>query len=333
MFNVFTRLHEVTPLNPARLAWTDEGLLRCCSDDSPQNSHISVGAAPSSSDVVVDNVLASLFVVTLQHQRRRGQSRHIAYVVFFARVPFFRPSLSGTLSVTSSATLVTKICVSVSVVFSLQFSPDLMTSGMWTASGGLTPHLQHVSAGVKEDQRGLVAEHMEDVIVPTLAAKCGPRWMLIMDNAHTRKVDKALEWFKTALHEPSREQISCQHKQSMHTHTRTPPNTAPVHSAGIGHIIFQPACSPGSKPLDTWARNVVKRVMFAVRGRIELMAKAARAWAAVRSCPGRLLCDCANRRVLCIAAKSGAFRTPKTRDSRHSKNYKKKGPNACWPRV
>ena len=88
----------------------------------------------------------------------------------------------------------------------------------------------------------------------------------------------------------------------------TPPHlTQPrsmIHcAAGIGRVIFQPACSPDLVPLDKWAWDAVKREMLAVRGRIALRGTAARAWAAVRSCqqPGRLLRDWRARLAFCIA--------------------------------
>ena len=66
-----------------------------------------------------------------------------------------------------------------------------MTSGKLTASGGVTPHLQHVPAGVKINAAQWL-NMMDDVIVPTLAAERGPRWVLMMDKAHSRKVSNAL---------------------------------------------------------------------------------------------------------------------------------------------
>ena len=91
--------------------------------------------------------------------------------------------------------------------------------------------------------------------------------------------------------------------------TQAPRNTKNTNSdtlhcsAGIGHVIVQPACSLDLNPLDLWPWNAVKREMFAVRGRIPLEAEASRAWAAVRSSqiPKRLLRDCENRFVSCVA--------------------------------
>ena len=55
MFGCLLPLHEVTPLDPACLAWTDEMLLRCRNDDSSQKSRIWIGAASSMPDARLDN--------------------------------------------------------------------------------------------------------------------------------------------------------------------------------------------------------------------------------------------------------------------------------------
>ena len=45
MFGCCSPLHEVTSLDPACMAWTDESSLRCRKDDSSENSRVWIGAA------------------------------------------------------------------------------------------------------------------------------------------------------------------------------------------------------------------------------------------------------------------------------------------------
>ena len=100
---------------------------------------------------------------------------------------------------------------------------------------------------------------MEEFILPPLGVELGPGWVLIMDNAPK----KAHAWHDATLHEPGREQFSCQDKQNTHTHTRHAKRDAYTHtetdtfhqSAGIGRVISQPACSSDLNPLDTWASS------------------------------------------------------------------------------
>ena len=89
------------------------------------------------------------------------------------------------------------------------------------------------------------------------------------------KAKKAPEWYEATLHEPGREQYSCEDTED------TPDATHTHHSAGIARGSFQSARSPDLDPFDTWAWNAVKRERFAVRGRLPLEAEASWAWAAV----------------------------------------------------
>ena len=79
MFGCLSPLHEVTPLDPACLAWTDEILLRCGNDDSSQNLSIWIGAASSMPDARLDNGLAPLLSVSSAQANAGSDSQDTSF--------------------------------------------------------------------------------------------------------------------------------------------------------------------------------------------------------------------------------------------------------------
>ena len=85
MFGCGSLLHEVIPLDPASLAWKDEGLLRCRNDDYSQKSCIWIGAGSSKSDTMVDNGLAPLLTVSSAQDNAGAECQDTSFSSPFPR--------------------------------------------------------------------------------------------------------------------------------------------------------------------------------------------------------------------------------------------------------
>ena len=82
-------------MDPARLAWTDESLLRCRSDDSAQNSRIWIGAESSKYDAMVDSGLASLLAVSSEQRNASADSQGTVFSSLCVLVvPRFRSAVT-----------------------------------------------------------------------------------------------------------------------------------------------------------------------------------------------------------------------------------------------
>ena len=85
-------------------------------------------------------------------------------------------------------------------------------------SGGLTPHLQLVSTGLKINTKKWL-NMMKDGIVLSLGIELGPGWVLIMDNTPSHKTKKALGLTNC---------FSCQHASCSHDRRSTPIESFPL---------------------------------------------------------------------------------------------------------
>ena len=276
----------------SRVTWrsTNESTRCRDNDDSAQNSCIWI-AEPSKSDAKAHNGSASL-VLSSEHANAGADSRDTVCSYHFVLVVRFR----------SAVTCDACCCLVVT-----------RRHHRWHFDGWRLDAAFAAGARWREDHSDGVTEHdgrFHRAVFggrgfARLASHDGQR-AITQTEESARVVPDHVAGGRLGAVQLSRHKTQTGHCEG---HARTTKTHTLHHCAGTGRVIVQAACSPDLNPLDTWAWNVVKREMVAVRGRVTLKAEAVRAWTAARSCqqPGRLLHEWDERLPLCTVANGGTF--------------------------
>ena len=192
IFGCCSPLDEVSPLDPACLAWTDESLLRHRSDDSSHNSRVWIGAASSKSDAMVENGLAPLLSASSAQANAGADSQDTSFSNHSASIlqcfGLALRSMSVTARITLQCQLLSGSTKCVPCVFGcFSVSPGIMVSGIFTASRGLDATL---AAGAQrcKDKYERVPEHDRGLYRAVAGSTLG-----LVGNAPSLKAKKALE--------------------------------------------------------------------------------------------------------------------------------------------